>query len=175
MEALIADRALQIVDVKRVGVDNDQRRIAAQPVKNRLAKGADAGAIFHEQPTMAPVHWLQHLAYGKTRRRDDRADHARIFDEATQENTCRAKPLDEALNLAIKSKKTPFIISDMGDNPTAGGAGDVTWTLHEILKRPEFLSDDGPNLIYASIPGPELVEKAIKAGIGNEIEAFVSK
>ena len=39
----------------------------------------------------------------------------------------------------------------------AGGAGDVTWTLTEILKRPEFRSESGPGLIYASIPGPDLV------------------
>src|SRR5690554_6437369 len=36
--------------------------------------------------------------------------------------------LGNALNKAIESNKRPYIISDMGDNPTAGGAGDVTWT-----------------------------------------------
>ncbi len=80
--------------------------------------------------------------------------------------------LDESLNKAIASNKHPFIISDMGDNPTAGGAGDVTWTLNEILKRSEFKSKNGPSLIYASIPGPELVTKAIEVGIGGKVEAF---
>jgi len=80
--------------------------------------------------------------------------------------------LEESLNKAIASDKHPFIISDMGDNPTAGGAGDVTWTLKEILARPEFKSDKGPYLIYASIPGPELVEKAVKAGVGGKVEAL---
>ena len=80
-------------------------------------------------------------------------------------------PLDECLDMAIASKKHPFIISDMGDNPTAGGAGDVTWTLHEIFKRPEFKTDTGPSLIYASIPGPELVQKAIEVGVGGEVSA----
>ncbi|QGY43182.1 microcystin degradation protein MlrC [Maribellus comscasis] len=78
-------------------------------------------------------------------------------------------PLGECLDMAVKSDKHPFIISDMGDNPTAGGAGDVSWTLTEILKRPEFQSENGPSLIYASIPGPELVEKAIVAGIGAKV------
>ncbi len=80
--------------------------------------------------------------------------------------------LKESLDLAIASKKQPFIISDMGDNPTAGGAGDVTWTLKEILARPEFKSADGPSLIYASIPGPEFVKKAIEAGVGGKVNAF---
>ena len=79
--------------------------------------------------------------------------------------------LEECLNKAIASKKQPFIISDMGDNPTAGGAGDVTWTLQEVLKRPEFKKADGPSVIYASIPGPKFVEKAIELGEGAMIEA----
>jgi len=77
--------------------------------------------------------------------------------------------LDESLKKAIASDKKPFMISDMGDNPTAGGAGDVTWTLKEILARPEFKSANGPSVIYASIPGPDLVEKAVAAGVGGQV------
>ena len=81
--------------------------------------------------------------------------------------------LEESLNLALKSKEVPYIISDMGDNPTAGGAGDVTWTLRELLKRKEFKSNDGPSLVYASIPGPKLINKAIKLGVGEVLEEYV--
>ncbi|WP_281540596.1 M81 family metallopeptidase [Maribacter aestuarii] len=81
--------------------------------------------------------------------------------------------LDESLKLALESKEGPYIISDMGDNPTAGGAGDVTWTLNELLARPEFKSKNGPSLIYASIPGPELIEKALEVGVGGEVSAMV--
>lgn len=80
--------------------------------------------------------------------------------------------LKEALDKAVKSQKHPFFISDSGDNPTAGGAGDVTWTLTEILARPEFKSEDGPSLIYASIPGPEFVKAAIAAGVGGKVDAL---
>jgi len=76
------------------------------------------------------------------------------------------------LKLAIVSKKQPYMISDMGDNPTAGGAGDVTWTLRELLKYPEFSSGKGKSLIYASIPGPEFVEKAMAAGVGGEVDGL---
>ncbi|MEP4001484.1 MAG: M81 family metallopeptidase [Ekhidna sp.] len=79
--------------------------------------------------------------------------------------------LDESLKLALASDKKPYMISDMGDNPTAGGAGDVTWTLRELLARPEFKSNKGKSLIYASIPGPEFVEKAMALGVGGKIKA----
>ncbi len=81
--------------------------------------------------------------------------------------------LQVCLDSALASPKHPFYISDMGDNPTAGGAGDVTWTLREILARPEFKSENGPELIYASIPGPGLISHAIQSGIGGQVEGYV--
>jgi microcystin degradation protein MlrC len=78
-------------------------------------------------------------------------------------------PYDQAMDRALKSTKHPFFISDMGDNPTAGGAGDVSWTLARILERKEFQQADGPSLIYASLPGPALVAQAVKAGIGGTV------
>ena len=80
--------------------------------------------------------------------------------------------LNESLNMALASDKKPFMISDMGDNPTAGGAGDVTWTISKLLDRPEFKSPSGPTLIYASIPAPELVAKAVAAGVGAKVEGL---
>lgn len=79
---------------------------------------------------------------------------------------------EESMRLALASEKTPYIISDMGDNPTAGGAGDVTWTLGEIMKMNVFKNEDGPSLIYASIPGPKLVAQALKVGIGGKVKAM---
>jgi len=81
--------------------------------------------------------------------------------------------LDECLDAAIAFDGKPFIISDMGDNPTAGGAGDVTWTLTKILKRKEFQKKNGPSLIYASIPGPKLVAQAEEIGVGGKVSEFV--
>ena len=77
---------------------------------------------------------------------------------------------NEALQLAIASDKKPFIISDMGDNPTAGGAGDVTWTITEVLKTPEFNRAGGKSVIYASIPGKDFVAKAVELGVGAQID-----
>lgn len=81
--------------------------------------------------------------------------------------------LKECLDKALASKKRPFFISDSGDNPTAGGAGDVTWSLQQILARKEFKSPGGPTVIYASIPGPELIKKALATGVGATIKAPV--
>ena len=80
--------------------------------------------------------------------------------------------LEEALTKALASKVHPYFISDSGDNPTAGGAGDVTWTITEILNNAAFKKENGPSLIYASIPGPELVKKAIAAGIGQPVDGY---
>jgi microcystin degradation protein MlrC len=80
--------------------------------------------------------------------------------------------LDECLDKALASTKRPFYISDSGDNPTAGGAGDVTWSLIKILGRPEFKADNGPTLLYASIPGPELIKQAIAAGVGGHVDGY---
>ncbi|MEM9648732.1 MAG: M81 family metallopeptidase [Bacteroidota bacterium] len=79
---------------------------------------------------------------------------------------------EESLKQALASDKQPFMISDMGDNPTAGGAGDVTWTLQQLLQREEFKSANGPSLIYASIPGPDFVQEALELGIGGKISAL---
>ena len=82
-------------------------------------------------------------------------------------------PLAECLDLAVKSKKKPFFISDMGDNPGGGGSGEVTWTLARILARPEFKSEKGKKLLYCSIPGTEIVDQARQVGVGGKVKANV--
>ncbi|KAI0415648.1 MlrC domain-containing protein [Xylaria grammica] len=72
----------------------------------------------------------------------------------------------ECLGTALRSSQRPFFISDSGDNPTAGGSGDVTWGLTQLLARPEFKDESGPVVIYASVPGPRAVDKAVEAGVG---------
>ncbi|MFJ4699470.1 M81 family metallopeptidase [Streptomyces sp. NPDC088768] len=73
---------------------------------------------------------------------------------------------DELLDEALASERKPYFISDTGDNPTAGGAGDVTWGLTRLLERPEFQKEDGPTVIYASVPGPAAIDTAVAAGVG---------
>jgi len=77
----------------------------------------------------------------------------------------------ECIDAALKSTKSqrPFFVSDSGDNPTAGGSGDVTWGLTKLLEREEFKRKNGPTVIYASVPGPAAVHAAVKAGVGSTI------
>ncbi|KAB5570104.1 hypothetical protein GE09DRAFT_957042 [Coniochaeta sp. 2T2.1] len=72
----------------------------------------------------------------------------------------------ECLDAALESSSRPYFISDSGDNPTAGGSGDVTWGLTQLLARPEFKDRAGPTVIYASVPGPQAVQTAAEAGVG---------
>ncbi|MFT4202605.1 MAG: M81 family metallopeptidase [Chitinophagaceae bacterium] len=81
--------------------------------------------------------------------------------------------LQEALNAALNSNKKPFFISDTGDNPTAGGAGDVTWTLDKLLQRPEFKTGNGPTVIYASVFDSAFVAKAAASHVGDSVSGFV--
>jgi microcystin degradation protein MlrC len=75
----------------------------------------------------------------------------------------------ECLDTALASKSRPYFISDSGDNPTAGGSGDMTWGLTKLLARPEFQDPSGPTVIYASVPGPKAVQIAVEAGIGSTV------
>ncbi|KAK5958316.1 hypothetical protein OHC33_000158 [Knufia fluminis] len=98
---------------------------------------------------------------------------ARLFWDVHEEFHFVAKTgnYKECIDAALKSGKSqrPFFISDSGDNPTAGGSGDVTWGLTKLLERKEFKNEDGPTVIYASVPGPDATDVAVKAGIGSTI------
>ncbi len=74
---------------------------------------------------------------------------------------------DECITAALApGAAKPFFVSDSGDNPTAGGSGDMTWGLTQVLAHPAFAAPDGPTLIYASVPGPAAVAEAVAAGVG---------
>lgn len=78
----------------------------------------------------------------------------------------------QSLDTALASSKHPFFISDMGDNPTAGGAGDVSWTLNQLLSYPAFKDSNGPSVIYASLPASELVQQALAVGVGKTVDGY---
>lgn len=83
--------------------------------------------------------------------------------------------LDECLDAAAASAAAgvrPFFVSDSGDNPTAGGTGDATWTLARLLERPEIASGQ-LQVVYASIPDAEAARAAAAAGVGARVQLEV--
>lgn len=56
----------------------------------------------------------------------------------------------------------PIFLSDAGDNPTAGGAGDTTGVLKILLENER-------SAIFASIPDAEAVAECLAAGVGAEV------
>ncbi|TCO45096.1 microcystin degradation protein MlrC [Kribbella antiqua] len=80
--------------------------------------------------------------------------------------------LAECVERAVESTARPFFISDSGDNPTAGGAGDTSWTLDALLRTPA-ITDPGLTTIYAAIVDPEVTAAAISAGVGTTVSVEV--
>jgi microcystin degradation protein MlrC len=76
--------------------------------------------------------------------------------------------IDEALKLNQKA----VLISDSGDNPTAGGAGDIPHMVERLLARPELASGERTAIVTA-IASAEAVEKARAAGIGNRVTVTI--
>ena len=80
--------------------------------------------------------------------------------------------LAECLDVATGSTAKPFFVSDSGDNPTAGGTGDVTWTLARLLERPELV-DGSRTTIVASVFDAAAVEACAAAGVGAAVSVDV--
>lgn len=97
---------------------------------------------------------------------------ARAFWDVREEFEFVGPPgtLDEAVAAALASETTPYLISDSGDNPGAGGTGDVTWTLARLLEKPELTGEDSPVTLVASIFDREAVEAAWGLEPGAEID-----
>ncbi len=80
----------------------------------------------------------------------------------------------KALDACLKNipLRAPAVISDSGDNPTAGSSGDVTNFLKLILSDREATSLDPP-LLYQCFYDPLLVSKAIAEGVGASFNATI--
>nr|WP_308211438.1 M81 family metallopeptidase [Microbacterium sp. zg.Y909] len=117
-----------------------------------IVTGDDGAVIAREAERIARRYW------------DVRADFAFVGPTAS---------LDEALDEALADRAPrPYVISDSGDNPTAGGAGDVSWTLGRLLERPD-LRDPAQTVLVASVFDPAAVAAAASAGVGATVTLSV--
>jgi microcystin degradation protein MlrC len=74
-----------------------------------------------------------------------------------------AGTVDECLRKAAESTARPVVVSDSGDNPTAGGAGDVPYVLERLLEQ------RASRVLYASIADPAAVARCRQVGIDGEV------
>jgi Uncharacterized conserved protein len=82
---------------------------------------------------------------------------------------------EEALKRARKSIEEgvyPVVISDSGDNPTAGSSQDVTNFLKLILKD-DYLKNLDPPFVYQGFYDPEIAEAAKNAGVGGKVKGLL--
>jgi len=71
--------------------------------------------------------------------------------------------MTECLHEALASEKRPFYLSDSGDNPTAGGAGDSSVALRTLLAD-EHLAASGASVVLASITDPVAARACTELG-----------
>ncbi len=71
--------------------------------------------------------------------------------------------IDECIQWALEAPEQPVFISDSGDNPTAGGVGDMPLFLERLLAL------HVPDAVVASIADAEATEVCYMAGVGAEV------
>lgn len=114
-----------------------------------VVMGDDENVIRREAERLARLYW------------DARGDFAFVAETVT---------LAEGIDAAIApDAPRPYFLSDTGDNPTAGGAGDVTWTLAQLLESGPLAEAD-VRLVHASIFDAGAVAQAAAAGIGGAVD-----
>ena len=69
--------------------------------------------------------------------------------------------VEKALHEAFTSTISPTFLSDSGDNPTAGAAGDSTHVLRALLESPERAAQSSP-ILYAGFYDPQSVEACLE-------------
>lgn len=82
------------------------------------------------------------------------------------------REVDDAINHAVSSIEAgvfPVVLSDSGDNPTAGSSQDVTNFLKAIIKD-KRLAILNPPLCYQAIYDPVFCEKAVALPVGSRIQ-----
>jgi microcystin degradation protein MlrC len=71
--------------------------------------------------------------------------------------------VEACIHAAMQADRTPFFISDAGDNVTGGAVGDVPHILEQLLRC------DLKNALFASIVDPSAVDICFVMGVGCEV------
>ena len=116
-----------------------------------VVTGTDERVIVREARDLAQAYW------------DARAEFS--FSVA-------AGDADWAIRTGLAAKARPFFVSDSGDNPTAGGAGDATFMLGRLLATPAIASGSA-TAIWASVVDPDGVARCVAVGVGADVDLEV--
>ena len=79
---------------------------------------------------------------------------------------------DWCIAAGLAATVRPYFISDSGDNPTAGGAGDVAYMLGRLLAHPDLVSGRA-TAIWASVVDADAVARCVPAGEGAAVDVSV--
>ncbi|MGY0058170.1 M81 family metallopeptidase [Streptomyces sp. LZ34] len=79
---------------------------------------------------------------------------------------------DACVGAAVASPARPFLISDSGDNPAAGGAGDLAYMLRRLLAN-EDLAAGRATALHPGITDPAAVAECFAAGVGATVRLSV--
>lgn len=75
----------------------------------------------------------------------------------------------EAINIAINAKERPLYLSDSGDNPTAGAAGDSVDFINDLLKN-DLVKQYNKDILYSGFFDPVSCEKCFEAGENADVD-----
>jgi microcystin degradation protein MlrC len=116
-----------------------------------VVTGSDEDAIVREARALAEMYWNARARFA--------------FSTA-------AGDADWCIETGLASSDRPYFISDSGDNPTAGGAGDVAFMLERLLSNPALASGKA-TAIWASVVDPSAVARCASAGEGATVDLRV--
>ncbi len=119
----------------------------ARSMASAVVTGTDADAVKQTAEAIARRYW------------DARHDFRFI---------APAGPAEWCIEEALKHAGPAVFLSDAGDNPTAGAAGDVPHTLAALVRHPAFLAEN--TAIFASIPDADAIGICASAAIGSEVK-----
>ncbi len=108
-----------------------------------IVTGTDRAACEVQAAKLAQDYW------------DARAD----FDFGVQTGT-----MDDCIGWALEAPESCVFISDSGDNPTAGGVGDVPAFIGRLL------AHDVPDAVYASVVDAAAFDACRRAGVGGRVD-----
>ncbi|WP_134701036.1 M81 family metallopeptidase [Ammoniphilus sp. YIM 78166] len=165
-------------------ISGEQTETAVSPMKelmdlvyetdhNPLIMNADYVLGFPWADT--PHHSVRTLVSGEVRHLEELQSVAAYLATAFWEKryelgySTEAYPLDEALDIAMAELKGPIIISDAGDNPTAGATSDVTLVLNRLLQRKM------ENVLIAVIVDKEAFDLCKAAGVGAQVRLALGR